>query len=168
MTSAADLSHAVLIRVAEFLRTLPPDQLAALADGTAQLTVSGVSGAAAVTTAAVTDAGQPAAVSAEAGQRAAPPATRARKATTRAAKPAPVVDTERIRADLTSIDDRVAAGRYLDDLGLRVAELKTLAAELGVALPSRAAKAVIQKSIVQAMVGRRLTSEVLSRPADRA
>lgn len=160
MTSAADLSHALLIRVAEFLRTLPPDQLAALADGTAQLTVSGA------TAATATEAGQPAAVSTDAGQPAA--SQRARKATSRAAKPAPVVDTERIRADLTSIDDRVAAGRYLDDLGLRVADLKTLATELGVALPSRATKAVIQKSIVQAMVGRRLTSAVLSRPADHA
>lgn len=161
MTSAADLSHAVLIRVADFLRTLPPDQLAALADGTAQLTVSGGPAAAA--------AGLGPAESTTAGQ---PPAagrgTGARKTPTRAAKPAPVVDTERIRTDLATIDDRVAAGRYLDDLGLRVADLKALAAELGVALPSRTTKAVMQKSIVQAMVGRRLTSAVLSRPADHA
>ncbi|MFV2022667.1 hypothetical protein [Micromonospora sp. LOL_023] len=160
MTSAADLSHAVLIRVADFLRTLPPDQLAALADGTAQLSVSGgPSAAAAIGPAESTTTGQPPAAGRGSG---------ARKTPTRAAKPAPVVDTERIRTDLATIDDRVAAGRYLDDLGLRVTDLKALAAELGVALPSRATKAVMQKSIVQAMVGRRLTSAVLSRPADHA
>ncbi|WFE23669.1 hypothetical protein O7621_10565 [Solwaraspora sp. WMMD937] len=142
MTSAADLSHAVLIRVADFLRTLPPEQLAALADGTAQLTV------------ATAGPQQPAA-----------PAPARRSRAVKAAKPAVVVDTDRIRADLAAIDDRVAAGRYLDDLGLKVAELRALATELGVALPSRAAKAVIQKNIVQATVGRRLTSAVLSRPA---
>jgi len=141
VTSAADLSHAVLIRVADFLRTLPPEQLAALADGTAQLTV------------ATAGPQQPAA-----------PAP-ARRSRAKAAKPAVVVDTDRIRADLAAIDDRVAAGRYLDDLGLKVAELRALATELGVALPSRATKAVIQKNIVQATVGRRLTSAVLSRPA---
>ncbi|MFV2086320.1 hypothetical protein [Micromonospora sp. LOL_021] len=148
MTSAADLSHAVLIRVADFLRTLPPEQLAALADGTAQLTVA----------TATAGPQQPAAP-------APAPAPARRNRAAKAAKPAVVVDTDRIRADLAAIDDRVAAGRYLDDLGLKVAELRALAAELGVALPSRAAKAVIQKNIVQATVGRRLTSAVLSRPA---
>ncbi|SCE67789.1 hypothetical protein [Micromonospora mirobrigensis] len=39
MTDPADLAHAVLLRVAEFVRALPPDQLAALADGTAKLAV---------------------------------------------------------------------------------------------------------------------------------
>ncbi|MFV2110419.1 hypothetical protein [Micromonospora sp. LOL_015] len=147
MTSAADLSHAVLIRVADFLRTLPPEQLAALADGTAQLTVA----------TATSGPQQPAA-----------PAAARRSRAAKATKPAVVVDTDRIRADLAAIDDRVAAGRYLDDLGLKVAELRALAVELGVALPSRAAKAVIQKNIVQATVGRRLTSAVLSRPASSA
>jgi hypothetical protein len=37
----ADLTHAVLLRVAEFLRRLPPDQIAALADGTAKLEIAG-------------------------------------------------------------------------------------------------------------------------------
>ena len=41
MTSPADLTHAVLLRVAEFLRTLPADQLTALADGTARLEIAG-------------------------------------------------------------------------------------------------------------------------------
>jgi len=148
VTSAADLSHAVLIRVADFLRTLPPEQLAALADGTAQLTVA--------TATATAGPQQPAAPA---------PAPTRRSRAVKAAKPAVVVDSDRIRADLAAIDDRVAAGRYLDDLGLKVAELRALATELGVALPSRAAKSVIQQNIVQATVGRRLTSAVLSRPA---
>ena len=41
MTSPADLTHAVLLRVAEFLRTLPADQLASLADGSAKLEIAG-------------------------------------------------------------------------------------------------------------------------------
>lgn len=39
MPDPADLTHAVLLRVAEFLRKLPPDQLVELADGTAKLSV---------------------------------------------------------------------------------------------------------------------------------
>ncbi|MFY1700734.1 hypothetical protein ACN28G_03125 [Micromonospora sp. WMMA1923] len=39
MSDPADLAHAVLLRVAEFVRALPADQLAALADGTAKLAV---------------------------------------------------------------------------------------------------------------------------------
>ncbi|MFY1636302.1 hypothetical protein ACN27F_24020 [Solwaraspora sp. WMMB335] len=144
MTSTADLTHAVLIRVAEFLRTVPPEQLAALADGSSRLTIVGV------------------------GQAAAPSGqTRAAKArATRAEPAAPAVDVERVRADLATIDDRTAAGRYLDDLRLKAADLRALAKELGVAVPSRATKATIQQSIVQATVGRRLTSAVLSRPAN--
>ena len=39
MSDPADLTHGVLLRVAEFLRKLPADQLAELADGTAKLEV---------------------------------------------------------------------------------------------------------------------------------
>lgn len=37
MTDTADLTHAVLLKVAEFIRRLPADQLADLAEGTAKL-----------------------------------------------------------------------------------------------------------------------------------
>lgn len=37
MTDSAELTHAVLLRVAEFLRRLPAQQLADLAEGTAKL-----------------------------------------------------------------------------------------------------------------------------------
>jgi hypothetical protein len=39
VSDPADLTHGVLLRVAEFLKALPADQLAALADGTAKLEV---------------------------------------------------------------------------------------------------------------------------------
>jgi hypothetical protein len=39
VSDPADLTHGVLLRVADFLRKLPADQLAALADGTAKLEV---------------------------------------------------------------------------------------------------------------------------------
>ena len=39
MPDSAELTHEVLLRVAEFLRKLPPDQLAQLASGAAQLEV---------------------------------------------------------------------------------------------------------------------------------
>ncbi|MGC4768694.1 hypothetical protein ACLQ25_06870 [Micromonospora sp. DT44] len=39
MTDPADLAHAVLLRVAEFVRALPADRIVALADGTAKLAV---------------------------------------------------------------------------------------------------------------------------------
>jgi hypothetical protein len=39
VSDPADLTHGVLLRVAEFLRKLPADQLAELADGTAKLAV---------------------------------------------------------------------------------------------------------------------------------
>jgi hypothetical protein len=39
VTDPADLTHAVLLRVAEFLRKLPVEQLADLAEGTAKLEV---------------------------------------------------------------------------------------------------------------------------------
>lgn len=39
MSDTADLAHGVLVRLADFLRKLPADQLAGLADGTAKLAV---------------------------------------------------------------------------------------------------------------------------------
>ncbi|MFF4875073.1 hypothetical protein [Micromonospora sp. NPDC000668] len=147
MTSPADLSHAVLLRVADFLRTLPADQLAALADGSArlQLVAPGV-------TAGTSD-------------RPAPPSVASTTRGTAKAAPAPSVEPEKVRADLAAIDDRAAAGRYLDDLRLTVPQLKALAKNLGIAVPSRATKADVRRDIVQWTVGRRLDSSAISRPA---
>ncbi|MET7373461.1 hypothetical protein [Micromonospora arida] len=150
MTSPADLSHAVLVRVAEFLRTLPADQLAALADGSArlQLAATGATGATGATS------GRPAR-----------PSVAPRSRGTAKAAPAPAVEPEKVRADLAAIDDRAAAGRYLDDLRLTVPQLKALANNLGIAVPSRATKADVRRDIVQWTVGRRLDSSAISRPA---
>jgi hypothetical protein len=134
VTSPADLTHAVLLRVAEFIRGLPADQLAALADGTAKLEIAG-RGRARTTTA------------------------------TRAKTPAaPPVQADRVREELAAIGDRAAAGRYLEDLKLTVAQLRALAKELGIAVPSKATKAAVLHEIVQWTVGRRLDSEAISRP----
>ncbi|MFV2101659.1 hypothetical protein [Micromonospora sp. LOL_024] len=152
MTSPADLSHAVLLRVADFLRTLPADQLAALADGSArlqlQLAATGATGA--IRDRAVGES-----------------TTSGTGATGRAAKAAPplAVEAEQVRTDLAAIDDRTAAGRYLDDLRLTVPQLKALAKQLGIAVPSRATKADVRRDIVQWTVGRRLDSSAISRPA---
>lgn len=134
VTSTADLAHAVLLRVAEFIRGLPADQLAALADGTAKLEIAGRG-------------------------------TRSRAAASRTRAPAATVSAEKVRADLTTIGDRAAATRYLDDLRLTVAQLKALAKELGIAVPSRATKPAVLHEIVQWTIGRRLDSAAISRPA---
>ncbi|MFG1672887.1 hypothetical protein [Micromonospora sp. NPDC049282] len=130
MSDPADLAHAVLLRVAEFVRALPADQLAALADGTAKL--------------AVID--------------------RTRTAARKTAAASAGVDTDRVRADLAAIGDRAAGVRYLADLKLTVAKLRTLAEELGITVPGKARKADIEHGIVQWTVGRRLDSAAVSRP----
>jgi hypothetical protein len=129
VTSPADLTHAVLLRVAEFIRKLPADQLAALADGTARLEIAG----------------------------------RARRSTPGIPVRVPV-EADRIRADLSTMTDRAAALRYLDDLKLTVPQLRALAGELGISVPGKATKAATQHEIVQWTVGRRLDSAAISRP----
>lgn len=131
MSDPADLTHGVLLRVAEFLRRLPADQLAELADGTARLQVV--------------------------------PKARQRPAG-RAAAPPPVTAQE-VRAALAQIGDRTAARRWLEDQGLLAAQLRTLAKELDIAVPSRATKPVLLDQIVQWTIGRRLDSAAISRPA---
>jgi hypothetical protein len=131
----ADLAHAVLLKVAEFLRRLPADQLSDLAEGTAKLEL-------------VPKGGRPA-------------------PRTRTAAAAPAVPTDRVRTDLAAIADTGAARQYLLDLKLTVPQLKALANELGIALPSKATKDAVVQTIVQWTVGRRLDAEAISRPAPR-
>ncbi|RKR87569.1 hypothetical protein BDK92_1849 [Micromonospora pisi] len=144
MTSPADLSHAVLLRVAEFIRTLPADQLADLAGGRIrlQLTEEPATGTAAPARTA---------------------RTRTTATRTTATPTPPPVSAEQVRADLVSIGDRVAATRYLDDLRLKVTELRVLARELGITVSSRATKPAVVQEIVQWTVGRRLASEAIAR-----
>lgn len=132
MSDPADLSHRVLLRVAEFLRRLPAQQLAELADGSARLEVVPKGG---------------------------------RLPTRPAATKPPPVDAEQVRAELAAIGDRAAGQRWLADQGLLVAQLRQLARELGISVPSKATKPVLLEQIVQWTIGRRLDSEAISRPA---
>lgn len=136
MTDPADLTHGVLLRVAELLKGLPADQIAALAEGTAKLEVVPAAGRRSTGTA-----------------RPAEPPT-----------PLPV-PAGQVRTELTKIGDRVAARRWLEDQGLKAAQLRTLAKELGISVPSGATKPVVLDQIVQWTIGRRLDSEAISRPA---
>jgi hypothetical protein len=138
VTNAIDRTHAVLLRVSEFLKALPADQIDDLIAGTAKLEVvpkGGRTGRTAGNTAA-RSAGQPLSVT-----------------------------PDKVRAELVAIGDTTGAERYINDLKLTVPQLRTLARELGISLPSKAVKPEVVRQIVQWTVGRRLTSETLSRPA---
>jgi len=133
--ATAELTHAVLTKVGDFIRKLPADQLADLASGEAKLEL-------------VPKGGRP---------------TPTRRAAT---KPA-AVTTDEVRAALQVSPDTQAASRYLNDLKLTVDQLRALGAEIGVPLPSKATKAKVVDAIVEDIVGRRLDSEAISRPAPR-
>jgi hypothetical protein len=135
VTNPVDRTHAVLLRVSEFLKALPAGQIDDLIAGTAKLEV-------------VPKGGRPA----------------ARAATRSAAKPLSVTP-DKVRDELVAIGDTVGAERYVTDLKLTVPQLKALAGELGIAVPGKATKPEVIRQIVQWTVGRRLTSETLSRPA---
>lgn len=134
MSDSAELTHDVLLRVAEFLRKLPAKQLEHLAAGTARLEVV---------------------------ER--PPKQRLpnRPATPKVDLPKPI---DEIGATLSSLVDRASAASYLDDLHLTVAQLRSLAAGLGIAVPSKATKAQARDTIVQWTVGRRADAAILGRP----
>jgi hypothetical protein len=134
MADPAEQTHEVLLRVAEFLRKLPPEQIASLASGDARLEV-------------VNRAPLP-----------------VREPTPPASLPRPV---EEIGAALATMMDRAAAVSYLDDLRLSVGQLRSLAAGLGIAVASKAAKAQVRDTIVQWTVGRRADAAILSSPAAR-
>ncbi len=146
MTDSAELTHEVLLRVAEFLRKLPTEQLEDLASGSASLEV--------VSRAPVEAARQ------EVARRKLP----VRQKTPAVAMPRPI---QQIGADLSNLVDRATATQYVDDLRLSVAQLRSLAAGLGIAVSSKATKAQARDTIVQWTVGRRADAAMLSRPAAR-
>jgi hypothetical protein len=130
----------VLLRVADFLRKLPSEQLEDLASGSASLEVV---------------AKQPI----EPRRR-----LPVRAATAPVPLPRPI---ELIGGDLASLQERAAAAAYLDDLKLSVAQLRSLALGLGIAVSSKATKAQARDTIVQWTVGRRADASILSRPTSR-
>jgi hypothetical protein len=142
MSDSAELTHDVLLRVAEFLRKLPADQLEDLASGTAHLQVVSRSPV-------------------EAVRRQRLPV---RERTPTVDMPRPI---EQIGADLAGFTDRAAAVAYLDDLKLSVAQLRSLAAGLGIAVSSKATKAQARDTIIQWTVGRRADATILARPGAR-
>jgi hypothetical protein len=142
MSDSAELTHEVLLRVAEFLRRLPPDQLADLASGAAALEVVSKSPV-------------------EGVRRQRLP-LRERTATVDLPR-----SIEQIGADLAGLTSRATAVSYLDDLNLTVAQLRSLAAGLGIAIPSKATKVQARDTVVQWTVGRRADAAILSRPAPR-
>jgi hypothetical protein len=136
VSESAELTHEVLLRVAEFLRKLPAKELQDIAAGTAKL-----------------DVVRPTARKLPSRQRVAP-----------AQLPRPV---DEIGSKLAGLTDRAAAARYLDDLALTAAQLRSLALALGIAVTSKATKAQVRDTIVQWTVGRRVDTRILSRPAGR-
>lgn len=140
--NSAELTHEVLLRVAEFLRKLPADQLQELASGSAQLEVVSRS-----------------------------PLVAARRSRLPVRERTPAVELpkpiEEIGAQLSNMVDRAAAVSYLDELQLSVAQLRSLAAGLGIAVASKATKQQARDTIVQWTVGRRADAAILSRPAPR-
>lgn len=133
MSEPVELTHRILLRVADFLRTVPADELAELADGSARLEV-------------VPAGGRPA------------PRTRV------VAKPPPVT-AEQVRAELTTIGDRGAGRRWLEDQKLTVPQLRAVAKDLGISVPAKAKRDEVLGQLVQSVIGRRLDFESLSRPA---
>jgi hypothetical protein len=142
MSDSAELTHDILLRVAEFLRKLPPDQLEELAAGTAQLQVVSRSPV-------------------EAARRQRLPV---RQRTPVVEMPRPI---EQIGSDLASFTDRASAAAYLDELKLSAAQLRSLAAGLGIAVSSKATKTQARDTIVQWTVGRRADAAILARPGAR-
>jgi hypothetical protein len=135
VTQPAGLAHDVLIRVAEFLRALPADQLAELASGAAKLEVV-PRGGRRVTATRAAGAGGPG-----------------------AGLPRPAAD---IAATMEEIGDRAAVRRYLEvDLKLTVPLLKRLGSELGITVGGTKPK--LLDGIVEWAVGRRRDSEAISR-----
>jgi hypothetical protein len=151
VTESAELTHEVLLRVAEFLRKLPTDQLEDLASGSAILEV-------------VAKPPPPPMPRRRTEPSAPGPALPVRTVTPKVPLPRPV---EQIGSDLSNLTERSAAAAYLDDLKLTVAQLRSLAAGLGIAVSSKATKAQARDTIVQWTVGRRADAAILSRPASR-
>jgi hypothetical protein len=85
----------------------------------------------------------------------APPAARA------------VPGRDAIGAFLATAADRASARQYLDGLHLSVAQLRELAAQLGIAVASKATRGQLRDTVVHWTVGRRVDAAVLSRPKPR-
>ena len=134
--TSLDLTHTLLVHVADFLKKLPTDQVHDLLHGEARLAVI---------------------------PKGARVGTGATSRTSRSA--APAADFAQVAADLSRINDRAAGTQYLKDLKLTVAQLKQLCKELDIAVSSSARKDDYVTTIVGLLVGRRADSDAMQRHA---
>lgn len=131
--STVDLTHGLLLHVAQFLRGLSADQVSELLAGEARLAL-------------VPKGGRVTTLSSAGRHRA----------------PVPV-DSAQIAEDLRKIGERSAATTYLNDLNLNKEQLKQLSKDLNVTMKSSARKDEFVHAIVGLLVGRRLDSEAIFR-----
>jgi hypothetical protein len=148
--STIDQTHALLLRVADFLKKLPADQVSAWAAGEAQLIL--VPGHVADFVKRL-------------------PADQVSELSTGSAAartprtPKVAMDSAQVAADLARIDDRAAATQYLGDLKLTAEQLKQLARDLDIPVASKARKDEYIATMVGLLVGRRLEHDALIRNA---
>ena len=167
--STIDQTHTLLLRVADFLKKLPVDQVSAWAAGEAQLIL--VPGHVADFVKRLPADQVSELIAGEA--RLAVVAKGARVSTGSAAARAPraprapkvAMDSAQVAADLARIDDRAAATQYLGDLQLTAQQLKQLAKDLDIPVASKARKDEYIATMVGLLVGRRLEHDALIRNA---
>ncbi len=140
MTNPLDIAHVVLVNLAEQVRKLSPELIQELYEGTARIEI-------------VPKGGR----SSGGG--------RASSAATRRSAPIPAADAEQVRADLSKVNDRAAATRYVKELKLTVPGLVALADALEIPIARKPKKDHAEGLIVQWTVGRRIDSDAISRPA---
>jgi hypothetical protein len=163
--STINQTHTLLLRVADFLKKLPIDQVSALAAGGAQLVLAPNQVADFVKK---LPADQVNALAAGEMRLALVPRG-ARVSSGSSARTSPTskveIDAAQVAADLARIGDRAAATQYLNDLKLTVAQLKQLARDLDIPVASKASKAEYIATMVGLLVGRRLEHDALIRNA---
>lgn len=133
MTEPIDLTHGLLLHVAQFLRGLSSEQVSELLSGEARLTL-------------VPKGGRVTTLSTAGRHRA----------------PVPV-DSSAIAEDLRKIGERSAAATYLNDLRLSKEQLQQLCKDLNITVKKTARKDEYVQAIVGLHVGRRLDSEAIFR-----
>jgi hypothetical protein len=131
--STVDLTHGLLLHVAQFLRGLSSDQVSELLAGEARLAL-------------VPKGGRVTTLSTAGRHRA----------------PVPV-DSTQIAEDLRKIGERSAAATYLNDLKLTKDQLKQLSKDLNVTMKTKARNDEYVQAIVGLLVARRLDSEAIFR-----
>jgi hypothetical protein len=164
--STIDQTHTLLLRVADFLKKAPADQISAWSTGEAQLVL--VPGHVAEFVKRLPPDQVNALTAGEARLAVVPKGARVSTGSGAARTPRTpkvVIDSAQVAADLARIGDRTAATQYLNDLTLTVAQLKQLAKDLDIPVASKATKPEYVATMVGLLVGRRLEHDALIRNA---